>query len=176
MITYDKAQRLQQLITNYSAAAVAESWKGCADPGDATALEADLTSAKNELDAFVKSITANRDTIHLPQDIRQARAMLAVASMYLQDNEPKKPRTEKALPPDPEGQNDARAEWAASALRHFQCTTNADFEDALSDLLADFMHWCDRNDQVFDTELRRARGHYEEETRPDPEPGVIIPT
>jgi hypothetical protein len=30
------------------------------------------------------------------------------------------------LPPDPEKMNNDRAEWAAAALRHFQCTTGTD--------------------------------------------------
>jgi hypothetical protein len=68
------------------------------------------------------------------------------------------------LPPDPEGKNADRAEWAGSALRHFQCTTGTDYEDALGDLLGDLMHWCDRNNFDFEAALERARGHYEAET------------
>lgn len=45
------------------------------------------------------------------------------------------------LPPDPEGMNDARADWAAGAVQTFQAITGADDEDVLSDLLADLMHW-----------------------------------
>jgi len=91
MITHEKSQRLLQLITNYCAAAIDDSWKGSQPPSDAATIEQDLAHTKNELDAFISSITANRDTIHLPQDVRQARAMLAVASMFLQEHEPKKP-------------------------------------------------------------------------------------
>jgi hypothetical protein len=47
----------------------------------------------------------------------------------------KRARKGKRLPPDPEGMNDDRAEWAAAALRHFQCTTGTDYDDALTDLL-----------------------------------------
>lgn len=72
--------------------------------------------------------------------------------------------TPKSLPPDPDGKNDERAEWAAAALRHFQCTTGTDFEDALSDLLCDLMHWCDRNNFDFEAALCRAQGHYTAET------------
>lgn len=72
--------------------------------------------------------------------------------------------TMSRLPPDPENMNDDRAEWAASALRHFQCTTGADYEDALGDLLCDLMHWADRNNFDFEAALFRARGHYEAET------------
>jgi hypothetical protein len=36
---------------------------------------------------------------------------------------PVKKRRAQRLPPDPEKMNNDRAEWAAAALRHFQCTT-----------------------------------------------------
>jgi hypothetical protein len=42
-------------------------------------------------------------------------------------------------PPDLEPTNHDRAEWAAAALRHFQCTTGTDYEDALDDLLGDLL-------------------------------------
>jgi hypothetical protein len=73
-------------------------------------------------------------------------------------------RTRTKLPPDPDGQNNDRAEWAAAALRYFQCTTGTDYDDAICDLLCDLMHWCDRNKSDFDAELSRARMHYEAET------------
>ena len=68
------------------------------------------------------------------------------------------------LPPDPDKMNNDRAEWAASALRQFQCVTGTDYDDALPDMLADLMHWCDRNEFNFDRMLERARFHYEAET------------
>jgi hypothetical protein len=68
------------------------------------------------------------------------------------------------LPPDPEGMNDDRAEWAAAALDHFQCTTGTDYESAIVDLLCDLMHWCDRNDSDIEAALSVARMHYEAET------------
>jgi len=77
----------------------------------------------------------------------------------------------KRLPPDPENMNDDRAEWAAASLRHFQCTTGADYDDALTDLLCDLMHWSDRNDFDFDAALSRARMHYDAETSPEPTGG-----
>src|SRR4051812_22225491 len=43
----------------------------------------------------------------------------------------------KTLPPDPDNMNADRAEWAAAALRHFQCTTGTDYADTLGDLLCD---------------------------------------
>jgi hypothetical protein len=78
-----------------------------------------------------------------------------------------KPKT--TIPADPEKMNEERAEWAAAALRHFQCTTGADYEDALGDLLCDLMHWADRTKFDFDAALVRARMHYEAETAPDAE-------
>ncbi len=71
---------------------------------------------------------------------------------------------QKTLPPDPEGQNDDRAAWAQTALEAFQKTTRTDAGDAVSDLLGDLMHWCDRNGSDFEAELARARSHYAEET------------
>jgi hypothetical protein len=71
------------------------------------------------------------------------------------------------LPPDPEKMNDDRAEWAATALRHFQCCTGADYEDTLTDLLGDLMHWADRNGVDFNDELARARTHYDAEIAPE---------
>jgi hypothetical protein len=68
------------------------------------------------------------------------------------------------LPPDPDRRNAHRALGAAAALAEFQRQTGADLEDAVSDLLADLMHWCDRFGQEFPKELRRALDHYEEET------------
>ena len=73
-------------------------------------------------------------------------------------------KTAGILPPDPERMNEKRALWADGALRAFRNLTGTDFEDAVSDLMADLMHWCDRNGMTFANELRRARYHYEEET------------
>jgi hypothetical protein len=68
------------------------------------------------------------------------------------------------LPPDPDNLNDDRSAWAASALATFMQITGTDQEDAVGDLLADLMHWCDRNNYEFELALIRARGHYEAET------------
>jgi hypothetical protein len=70
----------------------------------------------------------------------------------------------RPLPPDPEEMNERRADWAGKALEGFRREPGTDLEDVLSDLLADLMHWCDRNNQAFETELRRARAHYRCET------------
>jgi hypothetical protein len=60
--------------------------------------------------------------------------------------------------------NKDRAEWAAAALRHFQCTTGTDYADALPDLLCDIHHWCDRENVNFQAALDRARQHYDTES------------
>jgi len=91
--------------------------------------------------------------------LNQARAALAKAR---DDGAPATPP--RRLPPDPEGMNGDRAEWAAAALRHFQCITGTDYEDSLGDLLGDLMHWADRNNFDFDAALARAQGHYAAET------------
>ena len=67
-------------------------------------------------------------------------------------------------PQDPDRLNAHRALWAAAALAELRRQTGADLEDAVSDLLADLMHWCDQFGQEFPKELRRALDHYEEET------------
>lgn len=74
------------------------------------------------------------------------------------------PNQAKTLPPDPELENSNRAKSAAAVLKSYQQRTPVDLEDALSDLLADLVHWCDRVGQDFDMELLRARRHYAEET------------
>jgi hypothetical protein len=74
--------------------------------------------------------------------------------------------TDSKLPPDPEGLNGDRAEWAARALRTFQAATGTDRDDALADLLGDLMHLADRDGYDFDRELKRARQFYAEETTP----------
>jgi hypothetical protein len=73
----------------------------------------------------------------------------------------------RKLPPDPEGLNDDRAEWAHAALEAFKTETRTDEGDVLCDLLADLGHWCDRNGYQFQEQLRRAISHYEAETEDD---------
>ena len=67
------------------------------------------------------------------------------------------------LPPDPEGMNERRATLAENALTALWQKTG-DKEAALGDLLADLMHWCDRNNHDFGAALDHARGYYEDET------------
>ncbi len=73
-------------------------------------------------------------------------------------------RAGQYLPPDPDGMNEKRAEWASAALRTFRRFTGADERDAVSDLITDLFHWCDRHGQRFGRELERAICHYEAET------------
>jgi hypothetical protein len=73
------------------------------------------------------------------------------------------------LPPDPDGMNEKRTVWAEQAIATFRDATGTDREDAVTDLLADLMHWCDRNDTEFDRALRLGRMHYETETAMTPE-------
>ena len=73
----------------------------------------------------------------------------------------------RQLPPDPEGMNNRRAARAAQALAAFMATTGTDREDAVADLLADLIHWCDRNGKEFGHEMARAKAHYEAETLGD---------
>jgi hypothetical protein len=68
------------------------------------------------------------------------------------------------LPPDPERKNDERAWWSEIALTAFQAATGADDGDAISDLLADLGHYCDRKGINLVDELRRGYFHYDEET------------
>jgi hypothetical protein len=72
------------------------------------------------------------------------------------------------LPPDPEYMNDARADWAATAIHCFAQKTGTDDEDVLADLLCDLMHWSDRHGGDFENALRLARLHYDAETAPGP--------
>src|SRR5260370_10223485 len=121
----------------------------------ATAVQKLLPHAEARQNPLHLLATANRD------DYQRRYEDCRHAVSYAYDASNDDAAQAKPLPPDPEGMNNGRAEWAAAALRHFQCTT---FEDALADLLGDLMHWCDRNAVNFEDELSRARMHYEAET------------
>ena len=70
-----------------------------------------------------------------------------------------------SLPPDPDGRNDDRAAWAYAAIEAFIVQTQAEPGDALSALLCDLMHWCDRYSKIgWSNELFRAERHYQAET------------
>lgn len=72
-----------------------------------------------------------------------------------------------ALPPDPEGMNDDRAGWADTAIAAFRKATGTDEADAVSDLIADLRHWCDRKELPWEAELARGLEHYRIETSPE---------
>lgn len=77
------------------------------------------------------------------------------------------PVAKSKLPPDPEGMNDERADWAEEALAVFMESTGSDSGDAISDLIADLRHLCDRQPErygTFDHAMCRATTHYTEET------------
>lgn len=66
-----------------------------------------------------------------------------------------------AMPPDPEGMNEERAELAAQALDLID-----DGAEAICDLLANLMHWCDRQPGIdFDAQLKIAKQHHWAETQ-----------
>lgn len=69
-----------------------------------------------------------------------------------------------ALPPDPEGRNGERREWAEASLDAFMAVCRTDRGDALPDLLCDLAHLCDETGEDFAGCLRRARMHYRDET------------
>lgn len=75
--------------------------------------------------------------------------------------------TTRNLPPDPDGMNDNRALWAEDALAAFMASTGTDEDDAVADLLADLMHYCDFNGLDFEAELARAERNYQGETWED---------
>lgn len=81
----------------------------------------------------------------------------------------------ETLPPDPDGINDQRADWAGIAIDEFQKATGTDREDVLCDLLTDLMHWADRHRFDFEAAFWRAEDHYREETRPVDEPPPAAP-
>jgi hypothetical protein len=91
--------------------------------------------------------------------------------------EAEKFRRSRGLPPDPEEMNAKRAEWALRTIEHYANSEGGEswkgfngaqkdalIEQNLSDLLAQFGHFCDRNGISLQGMLRRAAGHYTEET------------
>lgn len=81
----------------------------------------------------------------------------------------------KAVPPDPDGENDNRAEWAERGLMAFARATGCDREDMVHDMLADIRHWCDRNNMDWDIALTRAMSAYDGETLGDEPPAAPTP-
>ncbi len=120
------------------------------DMRDALELCVDCLADLARLDDGTPSISA----------LDQARAAIARAK----GDAASRTETRRQLPADPEKTNANRVQWAAAALRHFQCRAGCDYEDALGDLLCDLMHWSGRNNFDFEAALFRARGHYGDET------------
>ncbi len=75
---------------------------------------------------------------------------------------------EVLIPPhggfDPDEMSEKRIGWGGNAIASIMRDTGTDIEDALSDLLADLMHWSHANGQDFADELRRAVSQFEQET------------
>jgi hypothetical protein len=73
----------------------------------------------------------------------------------------------KHLPPDPHKSNDRSAAVAGRVMALYRELTNSDDDSALADLLADLMHWHDRNgnpNESFTRVVERACDYYAEET------------
>lgn len=75
--------------------------------------------------------------------------------------------TKKTLPLDPEEQNSDRSQWARVAIRAYQIETGTDDQDAISDLINDLAHFCDRHPEyeTVGEAIRRARNSYSDETK-----------
>jgi hypothetical protein len=77
-------------------------------------------------------------------------------------------KTAPLLPPDPDEQNESRADHARQALQLFASLTGTTDENAatqVQDLLCDLMHLADRiNGLDFAEALTGAQWHYEAET------------
>lgn len=85
------------------------------------------------------------------------------------DNEDEDEKPSLTVPPDPEGKNEDRAEWAQDALEAFAAATHMDTageddQTIMTDLLCNLRHYADRNGIDFRQCLRIANVHYQEET------------
>ena len=63
--------------------------------------------------------------------------------------------------------NKDRAEAAAETIEYFQLLIATDDEDAIPDFLCDLLHHCYLSDIDFNSELLRARGHFQIELEKD---------
>ncbi len=174
LLPFINAQEMRQLhpatfgtptATELAAIALGDSVKVCTG-GErfwvtvAEATESTLTgTVDNELVCSDAHGLRYGDTISFPREC--VYDIIPVTRMGTSTTTP-----QKQLPADPDVMNDDRADWAAAAIDAFIDATGADREDALSDLLSDLMHLCDRVDDLgnFKEQLERARGHYEAET------------
>lgn len=145
-------QRARQLgYTVHAPGAGNDTWAFCID-GDYTDGFADGPSAWG---GAIADMNAPRGTVAAPGEV-----------IYPATG----PSAPRALPADPDGQNDDRAHWAAHALESFAAMTGCDAQDeAIADLIGNLMHWCDRNGRDFEKELQQGRDYYRAETAPDEE-------
>jgi len=60
--------------------------------------------------------------------------------------------------------NRNRATWARKALESLRRETKCDYEDGVTDLLCDLMHFADLYGFDFGASLSRARRHHQRET------------
>jgi hypothetical protein len=119
--------------------------------------EGKLIRVDDNIDNDIWSVRESPDLRIINERIHQKEVSNTIAN-----DDAEKPPIE--LPPDPERKNDARSRWAAKAIAAFIAETATDLEDSLGDLLADLMHWCDRNNFDFDAALDRGHYHYAAET------------
>jgi hypothetical protein len=78
--------------------------------------------------------------------------------------------TPKALPPDPDNMNDARAGWADACIELMSELTGCERgQEALGDLVCNLFHWGDRNGitpDELESIFASRRKLYNEETAP----------
>lgn len=68
------------------------------------------------------------------------------------------------IPPNQDGDNDGRAEWAEAAIATYRSITGSERDTAIADFLCNLRHACDRQGLDWDRELRVGMQHYKAET------------
>ena len=81
--------------------------------------------------------------------------------LAVKERQAKKP----VIPPDPDGFNNERADFAAKAVEAFRRATRTDEPEVIRDLLVNLAHLCDRKGIDLANELRIAGDDYGSETR-----------
>lgn len=127
---------------------------------------ASLTTAERLLVAAMIAARANGEELAVPQ----------LATEELPDNHCQSDDDAVPFDVDSEGMNSKRADWAGTALAAFQDVTGTDDGDAISDLVADLCHLCDREGATYGhsalKQIKRGLRAYESEitdTDPDEE-------